>query len=315
MAQKFKVSHDSPLLEYLFELFPEQSRTGVKAYLKDDRIIVNGENRTSFDWPLKAGDTLEVLTKGASIGRDMKIGAHETLQRQGITIVFEDEHLIVIDKNAGMPSVSTRNQKNGGREKSAYSLLTDYMHTEKRANIKAGTGAYRDSSRVFIVHRLDRDTSGLLLFAKDERTKDLLQSKWNDLVLERSYTAMVEGHLNERRGTVQSWLTENEKSLKMSSSPTDNGGLKAVTRFEVIEETARYSKVRFELETGRKNQIRVHAAEVLGHPIVGDKKYGASTNFNGRIALHAGRLVFRNPYGGRVESFESPLPLSFERLK
>lgn len=315
MAQRFKVTHDSPLLEYLFGIFPDQSRTSVKAYLRDDRIVVNGENRTAFDWPLRTGDTLEVLSKGASIGRDMKIGAREALQRQGITIVFEDEHIIVIDKNAGVPSISTRSQKSEGREKSAYSLLTDYMHTEKRANIKAGTGAYRDSSRVFVVHRLDRDTSGLLLFAKDERTKDLLQSKWQELVLERTYTAILEGHPKERQGTIQSWLTENEKSMKMSSSPVDNGGMRAVTRFEVIEDTSRYSKVLFELETGRKNQIRVHAADVLGHPIVGDRKYGASTSFNGRIALHAGRLVFRNPYGGKVESFESPLPDSFKKLK
>lgn len=315
MAQRFTVVHDSALLNYLFEIFPGQSRTGVKAYLKDERILVNGENRTAFDWPLRKGDTLEVISKGASIGRDMKIGATENLQKKGIEIVYEDEHIIVIVKNAGVPTISTRSSSNGAREKSAYSLLTDYMHTEKRANIKAGTGNYQDSSRVFIVHRLDRDTSGLLVFTKDEYTKELMQSKWNEMVLERKYVAIIEGHVPQKEGRLESWLTENEKSFKMSSSPVDNGGLHAVTDYRVIEEYRRSSMLEFELETGRKNQIRVHASEMLGHPIVGDKKYGSTLSFGGRIALHAQTLVFRNPYGGRILRFESPVPQSFDRLK
>lgn len=315
MAQRFKVSHDSALLNYLFEIFPGQSRTGVKAYLKDGRVLVNGENRTAFDWPLKAGDSLEVISKGASIGRDMKVDATESLQKKGIEIVFEDEHLIVVVKNAGMPTISTRSSRESVREMSVYSLLTDYMHTEKKANIKAGTGGYKDPSRVFIVHRLDRDTSGLLVFAKDEYTKDLMQSKWSEIVFERKYVAVVEGRLDQKEGRIESWLTENEKSFKMSSSPVDNGGLRAVTHYRVTDETKRFSFVEFQLETGRKNQIRVHAADVLGRPIVGDKKYGSTLSFGGRIALHAQTLVFRNPYGGRTLRFEAPLPQSFERLK
>ncbi len=315
MAQKFRVSEDSPLLEYLFIKFPGQSRTGVKAYLKDSRVIVNGECRTAFDWPLHKGDTLEILSKGASIGRDMKDDALETLRKHGVSIVFEDEHLIVIDKNAGLPTISAGKSKDGRRNVSAYSLLTDYMHTEKRADIKAGTGSYAASSRVFIVHRLDRDTSGLLVLAKDEYTKNLMQSKWEEMVFERKYIAVVEGRIGQKEGRVESWLTENEKSLKMSTSPVDNGGLHAVTYYKVTEEGGKFSRVEFQLETGRKNQIRVHSAEVLGHPIVGDKKYGSRLNFGGRIALHAQTLVFRNPYGGRVLSFESPVPQTFDRLK
>lgn len=315
MAQKFRVSDDSPLLDYLFKLFPGQSRTGVKAYLKDGRVIVNGESRTAFDWPLRKGDTLEIMSKGASIGRDMKNGAVEILGRRGISIIFEDEHLIVIDKNAGMPTVSTRKANGGKRDMSVYSLLTDYMHTEKRADIKAGTAGYSAPSRVFVVHRLDRDTSGLLVFAKDEYTKNLMQSKWDETVLERKYFAVIEGHLNNKEGKVESWLSENEKSLKMSSSPVDNGGQHAVTYYKVTEESGRFSRVEFMLETGRKNQIRVHSADVLGHPIVGDKKYGSTLNFGGRIALHAQTLVFRNPYGGRILRFESPVPQVFDRLK
>lgn len=315
MPQKFIVKQDSPLLEYLYTIFAGQSRTGVKAYLKDGRIIVNGENRTAFDWPLHNGDTIEVISKGASIGREMKTGAVELLQKQGIDIIYEDDHIIVIEKHAGVPTIAMKTTKDGKRVKSAHALLTDYMHTEKRANLKAGTGDYKDPSRVFIIHRLDRDTSGLLVFAKDEYTKNLMQSKWSEMVLERKYVAVVEGRLPQQSGRIESWLTENEKSMKMSSSPVENGGLRAVSHFRVLEEGKKFSTVEFELETGRKNQIRVHAAYELGHPIVGDRKYGSDLAFGGRIALHAKTLVFYNPYGGKVLRFESPVPAEFSRLK
>lgn len=317
MAQKYRVTHDSPLLDYLFEIFPEQSRTGVKTYLRDGRVIVNGENTSAFDAPLKIGDSIEIMSKGASIGRDMKVGAKESLEKDGVSIIYEDEHLIVINKNAGLPTIAPKSgNKDGRRSKSAYGLLTDYMHTQKRADIKAGTGDYKASSRVFIIHRIDRDTSGLVLFAKDEYTKQLMQSKWDEMVLERRYIAAVEGRPDQPSGRIESWLTENEKSLKMSSSrvPT-NEGQHAVSYFKTVEQRGRCTFLEFELETGRKNQIRVHASSELGHPIIGDKKYGANSNFGGRIALHAKTLVFRNPYGGRILRFDSPIPKEFDKLK
>lgn len=315
MAQRFSVPRDSSLLNCLFELFPQQSRTGVKAYLKDGRVLVNGENRTAFDWPLKAGDTIEILSKGASIGRDMKEDAASLLGREGITIVYEDAHLIVIDKNAGVPVSAPKNAGGGGRIKSVQSLMTDYMHTEKRANIKAGTGSYKDSSRIFLIHRIDRDASGLMLLAKDEYTKDLIQSKWNELILDITFTALLEGCPAQKSGRIESWLTENPKSLKMMSSPEDDGGMRAVTRYRVTAERSRFCVAEFLLETGRKHQIRVHAAEVLGHPVAGDRKYGSAVSFGGRLALHAGSLAFRNPYGGEVLRFTSPLPAAFGLMK
>lgn len=315
MAQRFTVPRDSSLLECLFELFPQQSRTGVKAYLKDGRVIVNGVNRTAFDWLLKKGDTIEILSKGASIGRDMKEDADSLLRREGISIVFEDAHLIVIDKNAGVPVNSPKNSDSGRRAKSVQSLMTDYMHTEKRANIKSGTGSYSDSSRIFLVHRIDRDASGLMLLAKDEYTKELLQSKWNELVLDITFTALLEGCPEQKSGRIETWLTENPKSLKMMSSPEDDGGMRAVTRYRVTAERSRFCVAEFRLETGRKHQIRVHAAEVLGHPVAGDRKYGSAVSFGGRLALHAGSMAFRNPYGGEVLRFTSPLPAAFGRMK
>ena len=280
MAQRYTVSHDSSLLNCLFELFPQQSRTGVKAYLKDGRVLVNGENRTAFDWPLKAGDTIEILSKGASIGRDMKDDATSMLRREGISIIYEDARLIVIDKNAGVP-VSAPKDAGGRRMKSVQSLMTDYMHTEKRANIKAGTGSYKDSSRIFLVHRIDRDSSGLMLLAKDEYTKELLQSKWSELILDLTFTALLEGCPEQESGRIETWLTENPKSLKMISSPVDDGGMRAVTRYRVIAARNRFCVTEFRLETGRRHQIRVHAAEVLGHPVAGDRKYGSAVSFGG----------------------------------
>jgi 23S rRNA pseudouridine1911/1915/1917 synthase len=314
MAQRFTVPHDSSLLNCLFELFPQQSRTGVKAYLKDGRVLVNGENRTAFDWPLKAGDTIEILTKGASIGRDMKDDATSLLRREGISIVYEDAHLIVIDKNAGVP-VSAPKDAGGRRIKSVQSLMTDYMHTEKRANIKAGTGSYQDSSRIFLIHRIDRGASGLMLLAKDEYTKELLQSKWNEMILDLTFTALLEGCPEQESGRIETWLTENPKSLKMTSSPVDDGGMRAVTRYRVTAARSRFCVTEFRLETGRKHQIRVHAAEVLGHPVAGDRQYGSAVSFGGRLALHAGSLAFRNPYGGEILRFSSPLPAAFGLMK
>ena len=314
MAQRFSVPHDSSLLNCLFELFPQQSRTGVKAYLKDGRVLVNGQNRTAFDWPLKAGDTIEIISKGASIGRDMKEDAESLLGREGISVVYEDAHLIVIDKNAGVPVSATKNAS-GRRMKSVQSLMTDYMHTEKRANIKAGTGSYKDSSRIFLIHRIDRDASGLMLLAKDEYTKELIQSKWDELILDITFTTLLEGCPEQKSGRIESWLTENPKSLKMMSSPEDDGGMRAVTRYRVTAERSRFCVAEFRLETGRRHQIRVHAAEVLGHPVAGDRKYGSAVSFGGRLALHAGSLAFRNPYGGEVLRFTSPLPAAFGLMK
>lgn len=312
MAQIFKAKGDASLLSFLYESLKGQSRTSIKNYLSKGQVAVNGQKIKAFDWPLKAGDEVEVIPKGVSIADNMMHKAVDDVEKNGVKIVYEDDHLIVIDKRAGLPTIAPRNGQ-VGHERNAYSILTDYMHRQKRAGDKASVRIA--SNRVFIVHRLDRDTSGLLVFAKDERTKDILQSKWNELVLERKYIAILPGTLTPEKGTVTSWLTENEKSLKVSSSPTDDGGQMAVTHYNTISKNAHYSKVAFELETGRKNQIRVHAATDLGHPIVGDEKYGSKEKFGGRIALHAATLSFRNPYGNEVLKFESPLPREFSRLK
>ena len=218
-------------------------------------------------------------------------GAKSKIADRRLRMVYEDEWLAVVYKRNGLPSISTGK---GPGEVTAHSLLADYMKS-------SGQG------RIFIVHRLDRDTSGLMVFAKDERTKRAMQDNWDACVLERKYAGVAEGYFDREEGSVISWLTENPKSLKVHACPYDNGGKKAVTRFRVLDSRNGLSLVELELETGRKNQIRVQLAS-MGHPLAGDRKYGAKSNPFGRLALHALTLVFIHPVTGKKMKFTSEIP-------
>ena len=243
------------------------------------------------------------------------------MEKAGVKILFEDEHYLVVDKPSGMLSVSSAHgsqAKSGHREQTLYALLNAYVKVNKRMQRKedliSGVAPDRSTAKVWIVHRLDKGTSGAVVFAKDEHAKDLLQSKWKELVAERRYVAWLEGKVEKDAGAIQSWLLESPKSLKMKSFDTEvKDGQLAITHYKVLQRTKYYSEVEFELETGRKNQIRVHAAE-LGHPVAGDDKYGAQTNPIKRLALHAHTLVFRNPYSQKMVRCTSPLPDSFGRF-
>ncbi len=225
---------------------------------------------------------------------------------KGVKLLYEDDYLMVIDKPSGLLTVSTG--KEG--ETTAYSILTDYVRS------KGGRGReYRRKDRIFIVHRIDRDTSGLLIFAKDPQTKYDLQDDWNDSIIERKYVAVVEGIPQKEEGTVISWLKDNPVTKFVTSSPTDNGGKKSITHYKVLDTYGTsYSLVEFELETGRKNQIRVHAS-IMGHPIAGDRKYGARSNPIARLALHAMTISFRHPVTGEPLKFNSGIPVAFKRIK
>lgn len=318
---KIAVPRDGALLASLFELLPQQSRTSVKNMLSKGQVVVNGESVTAFDYPLKKGDTLEILPKGISIARATRTDAREQVEKAGVKILFEDEHYLVVDKPSGMLSVSTArgsSAKSGHKETTLYAILNAYVKVNKRMERKedllSGREPDRSSAKIWIVHRLDKGTSGAVIFAKDERAKDILQSKWKELVAERTYIAWLEGSVEKDSGAVQSWLVESPKSLKMYSSPTEvKDGQLAITHYKVLQRTRHYTQAAFSLETGRKNQIRVHAAD-LGHPVAGDDKYGAQTDPIHRLALHAATLVFRNPYSQKMVRCHSPLPESFERF-
>ncbi len=310
-GQNYQVSQDAFLLEYLFQLFPGQSRTGVKNMLSKGRILVNGESRTAFDLPLKKGDRITVLSKGISIARATRNDARSEVEKAGVQILFEDENYIVVDKPSGMLTVAT-----GKEKKTLYALLNAYIKVnarmQRKEDLLSGREPDRSTAKIWIVHRLDRGTSGVLVFAKNERAKDILQSKWKDLVAERKYIAWLEGKLEKERGAIQSWLAENPKSLKMVSLDQEAPGSQlAITHYRVLSCSRHYTQVEFSLQTGRKNQIRVHAAS-LEHPVAGDEKYGAQTDPVKRLALHAETLVFRNPFSGKTVRCTSPLPACFE---
>lgn len=325
-GQRFTVGKDSPLLSYLFELYPTRSRTGVKNLLSKGQVLVNGKTCTAFDQPLFRGDTLEVLAKGVSIARATRSDAMEEVLKAGVKIVFEDENYLVVDKPSGMLSVSTARgsaAKSGHREQTLYALLNQYVKVcarmQRKEDLLEGKEPDRSTAKVWIVHRIDKGTSGLLVFAKNERAKDILQSKWKDLVVERKYVAFLEGQLEKPQGAIQSWLVENPKSLKMNSFQNEvKDGQLAITHYKQLGAFRRghnlYTQVEFSLETGRKNQIRVHAADI-GHPIAGDQKYGAQTDPVRRLALHASTLVFRHPFTGKIVKTHSPLPDIFKRFE
>ena len=325
-GQTFKVSTDTFLLDFLYTCFPTQSRTGVKNLLSKGQVLLRGEVCTAFDAPLHPGDRILVVPKGISIARAQRDEAREEVEKSGVHIVFEDDDYLVVDKPSGLLTVSTARgsaSKKGHKEKTLYALLNAYIKVNARSRRKEdlinGLQPDRSTAKVWIIHRLDKGTSGLVIFAKNERAKDLLQSRWKELVLERRYIAFLEHRLEQESGAIQSWLVENPKSLKMYSSPVEvKDGQLAITHYRLLSWHPRgssgYSKVEFSLESGRKNQIRVHAADI-GHPVAGDEKYGAETDPIRRLALHAATLVFRHPFTGKVIRLSSPLPEAFFRLE
>ncbi|MBR6002856.1 MAG: RluA family pseudouridine synthase [Bacteroidales bacterium] len=318
------VRENTTLLPFLLESFPDRSRTSVKEMLSKGMVCIKGECIKAFDHPLKKGDKVEILPKGISVARAKKGDAVTALSKKGVKILHEDAHIIVVDKPSGLPTIDQSGKRSGGI--SLYRLLNEYLRVSaasaRKEALISGAPVDRATPRIWIVHRIDKGTSGILLFAKDERTKDLLQSKWKEMVVERKYIAYAEGCIAEG-GRIESYLKESDKSLKVTSFDAPSEGAKlAVTNYTPLQyiykrgssRTVLWTRTEFRLETGRKNQIRVHSA-LIGHPIAGDYKYGAATDPIGRLALHAATLVLRNPYGPNLLRFTSPLPEIFNRFE
>ena len=238
------------------------------------------------------------------------------IMKQGLKIVFEDDWLIVVEKPSGLLTMAT----DKGREVTAYSMLFDYVCECAQCRCP------QEQPRIFIVHRLDRDTSGLLVFAKDEETKRALMDNWEDAVQERRYVAILEGQIESEEGYIETWMYENQKSLMVHcydmrpgdtpDKPPRKDWKYASSHCRKVRELSiegkPYTEVEFNLETGRRNQIRVHS-QYIGHPIAGDKKYGAQTNPFERLALHAQGLAFIHPWTGKVMKFTAKRPKSFGR--
>lgn len=278
------VKENAPLLEYLINNVSE-SRSKLKATLQGRGIAVNGRMVTQFDYQLKAGDKI-------IISRHKK---QNQFKSRYVKIVYEDRWLVVVEKNIGILSMAA-----GHSLLNVKSVLDDYF-------LKS-----RQKCRAHVVHRLDRDTSGLMVYAKDIETEQILEHNWHQIVYDRRYVAVVSGEMEQNNGTIANWLKDN-KAYITYSSPTDNGGKYAVTHFQVLNRTTEHSLVEYKLETGRKNQIRVHSAD-MGHPVCGDMKYGNGDDPLHRLCLHAYMLCFTHPVTGEPMEFSTPIPTAFRSL-
>lgn len=278
------VKENAPLLEYLINNVSE-SRSKLKATLQGRGIAVNGRMVTQFDYQLKAGDKI-------IISRHKK---QNQFKSRYVKIVYEDRWLVVVEKNIGILSMAA-----GHSSLNVKSVLDDYF-------LKS-----RQKCRAHVVHRLDRDTSGLMVYAKDIETEQILEHNWHQIVYDRRYVAVVSGEMEQNNGTIANWLKDNKAYITFSS-PTDNGGKYAVTHFQVLNRTTEHSLVEYKLETGRKNQIRVHSAD-MGHPVCGDVKYGNGDDPLHRLCLHAYMLCFTHPVTGEPMEFSTPIPTAFRSL-
>lgn len=288
MPRSCTVDAPAELLAYLFAQWPDLKKKQIRNWLKFQAVTVNGRPVTQFNHPLVPGDQVAI--------RSDRFAVPKTSLASGMKVYFEDATLIVIDKPENLLSVASVAEQ----EKTAYFQLTDY--------VRRGTKHERD--RIWIVHRLDRETSGLMIFAKTAEAKEALQTGWDQVT--KKYEAVVEGRLPKEEGTFESDLNETNP-FRVYSAPQSPETRHAVTHFRVIARGPKRTLVELILETGRRHQIRVHLADA-GCPIVGDEKYGAKTNPAHRLALHACGLKFIHPVTHKEMSFESPLPRELARL-
>ncbi len=276
------VAAPGPLLEYLFGAWPETKRGQVRTWLKSGAVTVNGRGTTKFDHALRPGDQVSILPKG--------IAAPETVLLGGLRIRHEDAAILVVEKPSGLLSIAT----DEGEGRTAYAILTDHVRAGNR----------QSRARVWIVHRLDRETSGLMVFAKSDAAKRALQDNWE--AAEKKYLAVVEGAPPDQSGLLESHLDESDP-FKVRVTDAGPSSRRAATRYRVKKKGLSTALLELTLETGRRHQIRVQLA-AAGCPIVGDKRYGARTNPVRRVALHAARLAFPHPVTGEKMRFESALP-------
>ena len=288
MPVSHTVERPAELLAFLFACRPEVKRTKVRQWLKYGSVQVNGRSITRFNYPLQTGDLVSIRAKD-------EVHA-EGLLPPGMKVLFEDAVLIVIEKPANLLSMASATE----RDKTAYAFLTDYVRR----------GKPRSRERVWIVHRLDRETSGLMVFAKTEVAKRALQAQWYKA--EKRYLAVVEGIPPAGHGVLSSHLDESGP-FKVYSVPPSERTRHAVTHYRVMKRIANRTLIELTPETGRRNQIRVHLADA-DCPIIGDQKYAARTNPAGRLGLHASSLQFKHPLSGELLMFESPLPQDLARL-
>ena len=294
----FRVETHTELMSFLLSKLGGMARTSVKQLLSQRRVTVNAGIQTRHDTPLKPGDVIQVLQGRGNV----------ELRHPKLRIIYEDDALIIVEKKNGLLTVPY-NPKSS--EMTAYSILKEYVRKQSKRNT------------VHVVHRLDRETSGVLVFAKSPELQEYMRTYWRQLVTKRTYVALVEGHFEKKDGTITTWLTEDPHTGMVYSSPKDDGGQKAVTHYKILKSTTigeedqelPISLVELNLETGRTNQIRVHM-QSIGHPVIGDRKYGHGNEYSpvDRLCLHAKVLEFIHPMTEKKVRFEAATPKEMMRV-
>ena len=280
------VTENIELMKFLIAQLPQKNRNNIKSLLTHKQVFVDGEPLRQFNHPLAPGQEVEIRWNRIP----------EEKKYRGINIIYEDSDIVVIDKPTGILSIATDNQKS----QTAYNMLSTHVKNQRSGN------------KIFVVHRLDRETSGLIMFAKSKNVQHILQSNWKNIISERTYIAIVEGVPEKPEGNITSYLRES-KALIVYSSQNPQDGHKAVTHYEVMKSGRDYSMLKVNLDSGKKNQIRVHMQDI-GHPVIGDKKYGSKINPIRRLGLHAWVLAFRHPVNNESLRFKIQIPEKFLRL-
>lgn len=275
-----KVEEEGLLLETILKLFNEQSHKKLKSYLKNNSVFVNGKSITAYNYKVKKNDIIEIR-------KDYK-----THKKCPLKILYEDEYFLVIEKPAHLLTIATTKEK----EKTAYHIMRQFI---KERNSK---------DKIFILHRLDKDTSGVVIFVKDERVKELLQNDWNNLIEDREYIAVVPKGIKSYTNYTCYLKEDNNYKVHVTN---DKNGKKAITSITVLKENKNYSLIKINIKTGRKNQIRAVLSH-LGYPVVGDTKYGSGIKAK-RLLLHASKIILTNPKNKKKYTFESKLPREFQK--
>lgn len=274
---KYFVNGNYLLFDYLRNNIDGKSKNNIKSLLKNEVVFVNGKIVTKYNYVLCDGDVVEINKKKAN---------------NNINIIYEDNDIIIIDKPSKILTISNKNEK----VNTLYRMVSDYLKKEHK--------------KVFIIHRLDFDTSGIIMFAKSQRVQKLYQDNWNDLAKIREYTAIVDG-ITANKGHIESYLKQTKTLLVYSSKNKD--GLFAITDYEKIGGNSKYSMLKILISTGRRNQIRCHMADI-GHPILGDYRYKCKINPIDRLCLHANRLEIINPITKELMVFNSNIPKEFNSI-
>lgn len=289
------IPHSTVLLDFLLSKIP-LSRNSVKKLLHDRKVLVNGKPVTQFDYPLAKDDEVKIAKNPVRMENTVRLGKKKTIESPLIPMfIYEDDQFLAINKPNGLLSVESDKER-----LCAYSYACDYLRMKGASN------------RPYILHRIDKETSGVLVFAKDIKVHSMLRMHWNEDITLREYYAVVNGTLEEKKGRLVHYLAENENNI-VYITKNKKKGKKAITNYEVVKENEEYSLLKVTIETGRKNQIRVQMASI-GHPIVGDDKYGDGKTPFARLGLHASELDFVHPETHETMKMKAPVPDEFYRL-